>query len=290
MKTHMWYLQGGVLLVILQGMLYGRSFILCALCLPSFVFADAGFAKSSLWLSRADIVEGETATLYASLSNTGAKLDGTVVFSENSMEFGRVTVSLAQGEGRIVSVSWKPKENGTYSLKAALAGTSGETIDELSIAIFVKEKPSSESEAQVAATIEGSEAIQQTIAEYAPQVSGITNPIFEKIDSLRQGSALFLDGQITEAQKSLNDVKVKKDAIAKEKVLGTETSPETKSENRKLTISYLLQTLLLYTLSVIRFAVSQAALFYPLFAIVVLGGLWKGFQRIRNPVRYADNI
>jgi hypothetical protein len=266
-----------------------HRFAFLLLALPFFVSADAGFARSSLWLSSQEITEGQSATLYASLSNTGEKLDGEVSFLDNGTQFGKVSIALAPGEGRIISVSWKPAEGGTHALKAILADAGGKAIDELSIAVVVQNKPATEQEAKVAAAIESSDSIQKAIAEYVPQASGIANPVFEKLDSLRGSGTVFLDGQIAEATQKLEETKSKKEVLAKAKVLGAE-SDDAKSEDRKLTVTYLLNTLLLYTLSVIRFALSHAAVFYPLIAIIILGGLWKAFQRIRNPVRYASDI
>jgi hypothetical protein len=276
------------LLAILIAMV--RILLILGLLLPVFSYADVGFAKSSLWLSRTEITEGDSATLYASLSNAAQEeLKGAVIFSDDGEEFGRTAISLAPGEGRIVQVSWKPAESGTHSLTAVLSNGTDD-LDKLTIAVVVAEKPGSDAEAKAAAAIESSEDIQKTIADLSPQVGEAVNPIFNKMDDVRESGALFLDTQIENAKENLEAAKTRREELAKTAVLGAETSDEVKSEKRKLTVSYFFNTLLLYTLSAIRFVVGNAGIFYPVFAVLILVGLWKLFMRMRNPVRYASDI
>lgn len=248
--------------------------------LPLSAFAQVGFAKSSLWLGKTDSVVGEAVSLYASLSNTSAeKLSGEVVFFDGDDELGVNALALASGEGRIVSVSWKPETAGTHTLRAVMRAN-GEEVDRVTIATVVSEPPA----AQAAAVVEGSEGIQKTIAEYSPQVSETLNPVFVKIDDLRESGASFLDRQIEGATQSLTDIKAKKENLPQ--------TPGSVSyvEGKKLTASLIFSTLLLYVLSVLRFAVGNAALFYPLFAGMVLVGLYKLFRRLRDPGGWASDI
>lgn len=254
------------------------------LLLPALASADVGFARSSLWLSTSDTVEGQSATLYASLSNASEeKLLGSVLFSDDGKEFGKVALALEPGEGRIVSVSWKPDEAGTHSLRAVILSGEREEIDHITIAVVVAEKP--EVKGEPAAVIEGSEEIQKTIADLSPQVSETLNPVFEKLDDLRQSGAVFLDGEIENAKQKFESAKAKKEQGGEGGVLGASDT-----EGRKLTVSLIFNAILLYTLSAIRYAVGNAAIFYPLLATAFFIGLYKLVRRLRNPAGWASDI
>lgn len=235
------------------------------------------------------MTEGQSATLHASLSNTSAEeMDGSVIFADDGKEFGKVALTLAEGEARIISVSWKPSRAATHSLTATLVGTEGE-LDKLTIAVVVAEKPKTEAQARAAAAIESSAEIQKKIAELSPQVGKKINPVFDTLDDARERGAVFLDREIADTKSSLDTVTVRRDELAKGSVAGAETDAA-RSESRKLTAEFFFKTLLLYTLSAVRFAVGNAGLFYPLVAVIVLTGLYKLFMRWRNPVRYSSDI
>ncbi|MES2007260.1 MAG: hypothetical protein V4436_04115 [Patescibacteria group bacterium] len=255
-----------------------------SLLLPSVVFA-AGFAKGSLFLSRSPVTEGESVLIHAVVQNdSSSAFSGSVVLSDADAKLGSVPVTLAAGEAEAVSVSWKPLA-GSHSVSANLVSKSGDTVEQESETFVIKAKPvpvDTTSNSNSAATVESSSDIQSKIGQYSPGTESTVAPVFTLIDGGREKVADLLDqgvawGKQTAAGQSIGDV------------LGAATSKDNVSNPAGAaggvmhTLWLILGTIVLYICSVLRWLVQSAAIFYPVFLLVVLYILWRIIARFRRP-------
>lgn len=258
--------------------------------LPLAVSADAGFARGSLWLSSSSVTAGDTVVLYAALSNqTPSAVSGTVSFADGESSIGSVQSSLAAGESRVVSVSWKA-EAGSHSLRAVFTDTQGEMIDEVGTSVAVAEKISTapQSASTQTASVSDSTGIQQTIADVSPAVGGVVNPALETADSWREQGVVYLDKKIADSEATLDALAAQKKALGGGSVLGeSNATPEVEKESRSIAIKQVLHTILVYLMEVLRFILASSAIFYPLLVILFFYALYRIYRRFRRP-RYAD--
>lgn len=248
--------------------------VLALLLLPSVAFG-AGFAKTSLFLSKSSVTEGDTVLIHAVVSNeAGAAFKGTMTFSDGSEKIGSAPVSLDAQEAGTVSVSWKPIP-GSHTVTAELT-KAGEKLETqtLSVKVAEKPKPVAPAAAQSAAAVESSQKIQEGIASFSPQAADATAPAFTLIDSGRESLSNTIDGQIATAKKNLG-------ADAGQ-VLGAE-AVRNAPKNPMGTVWFVLWTLYLYLLTILNFIIGSAGVFYPVFALLILYILWRLVQRVRRP-------
>lgn len=242
---------------------------------PALVLA-AGFAKSSLFLSKTSVTEGDSVLIYAPIQNSAtSSFAGSVAFSEGSAAIGSVAVSLKAGEARVVSVSWTPVA-GAHAVTAELKNT--DTVVEKQSATFtVAAKPvataATASPADSAAAIQSSTQVKDWLGNISPVVETALLPVFNTIDPLRQNAANFLDGQMAETKPKLPG-----------NILGIQTqstSPDTSSSgNLGSSFWGILWTLYFYILTILNFLIVNAAIFYPILALLFLFTLWKIYQRM----------
>lgn len=117
--------------------------------------------------------------------------------------------------------------------------------------------------------VESSANIQQTIADVSPQVAQSARPVFTTLDSWRAKGAEFLDTQIAQT----------KERLPAGGVLGAETTKNASSDPMGSALN-IFQTLYFYLLTVLRYIIASAVLFYPLLAILFLWSLWKLYRRM----------
>ena len=129
----------------------------------------------------------------------------------------------------------------------------------------------------VVTAIESSDNIQQGIARFSPQTASTVAPAFVLIDGGRSKLADVLDSQITTTKSKLGP-----NAGAPSEVLGSEDVKQAGS-NPTGAFWYIVQTLYLYLLTILRWLVGSAGVFYPVFALVLLFILWKIVNRFRRP-------
>ncbi len=251
------------------------------LLLPALA-SGAGFAKQSLFLSKSSVTEGETVLIHAVVNNDATeKFAGSLIFSDNSSRnIGSVPVSLAAGESSVVSVSWKPAA-GSHTVVAELKA-GAETIEKQSATFVIAEKPkpavtADSNAAQYAAAVESSAAIQKQIDSLSPQAASATAPVFTLLDGARSAAADVLDTQIANTKTKLGA-----GAGNPGEVLGASDVQQAGS-NPSGAFWYIAQTLYLYLLTILRFIVGSAGVFYPVLAIIFLFVLWKIFRRFRRP-------
>lgn len=251
--------------------------ILLLLLAPISVFG-ATFAKQSLFLSRPSVTEGETVLIHAVVNNdSAAAFAGTMFFSEGAAAIGTAPVSLEGGEAAAVSVSWKPL-SGSHTVVAELK-VGAEVVEKQSATFTIAPKPLSATatSTQAVGAVESSDAIQESIAGLSPQAAGALAPVFTLVDGGRSKAADILDSQIESTRSVLGPT-----AGQPSEVLGAEDVKQAGS-NPMGAFWYIAQTLYLYLLTILRFLVGSAGVFYPALALLFLFLLWKIFRRFRRP-------
>ncbi len=269
-------------------------YIVGLLLLPGIAFG-AGFAKQSLFLSQSTVTEGDTVLIYTVVSNDDPahKFAGTLVFTDAGKAVGTVPVALAAGKASTVSVSWEPTA-GSHTIVAELTDSSGASVgqEQATFDINTKPQPAAKNTENTAAAanagnllgggaVDTSQNIQNSIASFSPVVANTSKPVFSTLDSARVGAAKILDSGIAWSKQQVNNKKTGQ-------VLGASSSNQVVSAgNSTLALLWLiLTTTLLYLLSILRYVVANAGIFYPVVAILFLYFLWKMFQRFRRPSYY----
>ena len=130
---------------------------------------------------------------------------------------------------------------------------------------------------QSAAAIESSEAIQQQIGNISPAVEAYVKPVFTLIDGGRGAAAGALDTQLANTKNKLGpDAGSPGQVLSAEAIKNSTTTPWG-------SFLYLLNTLYFYILTVLRFIVGSAGVFYPIVAIAFLYFIWRMLKRFRRP-------
>ncbi len=260
------------------------ALVLSFLLLPSLAFA-AGFAKDSLFLSKSPVTEGETVKIYAIVANpSSAAFKGSVVLSDGSQKIASVAVSMDAGSTQTASAPWTPLA-GSHTITAKLTAQDGTVAEQESQTFTIAAKPkpvvqtSAASDNQSAAAVESSANIQKNIANVSPQVAGAAAPLFTVIDGARSSAADVLDTQISSTKAKLASTP-KSGAV-----LGASTGPfsDPGISNPWGTFWFVLYTAYIYILTMLRWLVGSAGIFYPVLAILFLYILWRTYRRIRRP-------
>lgn len=253
--------------------------VLSFLLLPSFAMA-AGFANSSLFLSKSPVTEGDTVRIYAIVANSGTSaFGGSVVLTDGGATIAKVAVAIDAGGTQTASASWSPT-SGLHTIKAELTASDGSVVETQSAPFTIAAPVHTVSGAsQNAAVVDSSADIQKTIAGVSPQVAGAAEPLFTVIDGARSSAADVLDSQIASTKASL--AKTQKPGL----VLGSSTSAlaDPTISNPWGMLWFVLYTAYLYLLTLLRWLVGNAGIFYPVLAILFLYILWRIFRRIRRP-------
>src|SRR5579859_1698864 len=192
-----------------------KALVLATLLLSPALAFGAGFANQSIFLSRANVTEGDTVRIHATVSNDATStFVGNVVLQDGSAKIGSVAVTLAAGAAQTVSVSWTPTA-GSHTLTAQLETNSGAVIQQTSAAFSIAEKPkpppppapvsqtTSPASQSNTAAVGSSQQIQQDIAQYSPQAAQVSKPVFSVLDGFRSTAADFINSQLENAKKNL---------------------------------------------------------------------------------------
>jgi len=264
---------------------------LAFLALPSLALASsaASFAPQSIFLSQSPVTEGDTVRIYAITTNpSDAKFSGTVTLSESGSEIGAVAVTLAAGATQTASIVWKPLA-GSHTITATLKADDGATAQTKQQTFVVESPPppvvptatSPAGGSAATAAVESSQTIQEQIQNVSPQAASAAAPVFAAIDSVRQAIANAADQQIAQTQPKITPVPLPGSTGSPQggQVEGASTeAPAT--TNWMWSIVY---TLYFYILTLVRFVVGSAGVFYPVLAVAFLYFLWKMFRRFRRP-------
>jgi hypothetical protein len=251
-----------------------RHFTLGLLCTAIFAVpfcaAAAGFPSGTLFLSQESVTEGQTVLVHVLVFNDAKdKFAGTLsftdTFSGTTTDIGTVPVSLGAGESTVASVSWKPKA-GTHTISTNLLDS-----DKLLVQTQQQDFPVASNKAPPPpGAIEPSTSIQEGIGSISPSVEHYTQPVFSALDSARSSAAKTID-------KQLSTTKAKLDTGGK--VLGAQTQ----QQGLMGTIWNILNTIYFYILTLLRFIIGSAAVFYPVVAVLFLWMLWRGYRLARRP-------
>jgi len=248
------------------------------LLLPSLVFG-ANFAKQSLFLSKSPVVEGDTVLIHAVVANdANTKFTGTVVFKDGNAKIGTIAATIAAGGANTESVSWKPSA-GSHSVTAELTDTDGTVVEKESATFSVdkKQTASAFSDNSSAAAVESSQQIQNQIGSLSPAAQQATKPAFTVIDGLRSSAADIIDSQLASTKQKLANTP--KTGV----VEGASTTQDPTIQNPWGTALTVLYTIYLYLLTILRFLIGNAGIFYPLIALVFFYFLWRMYKRFRRP-------
>lgn len=126
------------------------------------------------------------------------------------------------------------------------------------------------------ASVDSSAPIQKDIANVSPQVASASQPLFDALDGFRSSMASVLDSQLAFAktkiaatpQPSITDIAATKDAAV---------------SNPWGMFWYILYMLYFYVLTILRWIVGNAMIFYPVFVLLVLYILLRVFRWWRRP-------
>lgn len=235
----------------------------------------AGFAQQSIFLSKSSVTEGDTVLIHTVVQNDlAAKFPGNLVIKDGDAKVGSVPVALDAGEAQAVSVSWKPAA-GSHKIVAELQDAGGTVVESESQTFDVAAKPKPKAEiaasSSVAAAVESSADIQSKIDGLSPAAGDALAPVFKLVDGSRTAIADVLDSQIAKTKPKL--------APTPGIVAGAETI---KAPSQGSWFSSIFDTVYYYILTVLRYIIGSAGVFYPLLAFVFLYTLWRMFKRFRR--------
>ena len=245
---------------------------------PSLALAT-GFAKDSLFLSRSPVTAGQSVHIYAIVANDGTSaFSGSVVLSDGSQKIASVPVSITAGGTQIASAPWTP-DAGVHTIQAKLTSDTGTVVEQESASFTINEPPvtTSNSTSQSAATVDSSAPIQTDIANISPQVASASQPLFTVIDGARASAAGVLDTQLANAKSKISTTP------QTGFVLGSSTVANPTISNPWGMFWYALYTIYFYILTILRWLIGNAGVFYPFLAILFLYSLWRIYKRMRRP-------
>lgn len=250
-------------------------FAICLAFFPVVTFA-AGFAQQSLFLSKSSVTEGDVVLIHAVVQNDAASaFPGTVFIKDGTEQVSSVPVTLEAGEAQAVSVSWKPTA-GSHKITAELQDKAGAVVESESETFIVQEKPkpvSQETPQNQAAAVESSDGIQDQIDSLSPAVGGVLAPVFRLVDGSREAIADVLDSQLESVGPKVTALPIPG------VVAGAETIKAPDEQGWFWSIIY---TVYFYLLTVLRYVVGSAGIFYPLLALVFFFVLWRTYRRFRR--------
>lgn len=185
--------------------------------------SPAGFAPSSVWLSKTSLTDGDTVSAFTVLYNaSGAPLTGMLVFTEDGTGFATKSFTLAAGATEIESVSWAAKE-GAHSIAARIENASdpatktktplsNESAGSVNVTVAAPPPPPPAPVA-VASGSGGNASTTGTSAGAVALVQSAADTAYKATESLRQAGAAALSRTVAEAAASPSG-----------SVLGTSTS------------------------------------------------------------------
>lgn len=249
---------------------------LLAILMSPLIAGAAQFAPSSLFLSKEKVVEGDTVLIHAVVQNNSTTtFPGTLSVRSDEIQVGSVPVTLSPNEVRAVSVSWTPKA-GSHTVVAALLDKGGAAVQSETQTLTVEAKRKSRvattASSSAAAAVESSKSIKQAIDGISPAAGNALSPVFKLVDGGRESAARMLDAEIQKAKPKV--------APLPGVVAGADTAIAAPDQGSWF--SSIFYTTYFYILTVLRFVVGSAGVFYPLLAFAFLYALWRMFKKFRR--------
>lgn len=239
------------------------------------VTVPAGFAPSSVWLSRTEPVSGEPIRIYTALYNSSENsLEGSVSFLVDSSELETIPFILSAGDSKILTAMWTPEE-GRYSVSARISNSIETKSKEARVLSSTTREPLSvtvSSPPQVPATLLSLSTASAIASSSAPQVASVISKAASATEALRNAGESYLLGLVTPP--------IPSEAQKKGLVLGTETNvPEVFiPENTN-------PTLIQQAAKVLLPVFANKALFYLAFIGILLFLFFLLIRRMRSPRR-----
>jgi len=254
------------------------AFLLLLFALPFVSFAEtgpsAGFAPS-IWMSRANVVAGESVNIFTVLYNgSDNAISGDVIFAVDGASIGTKNFTLAPGETQTLSVPWiakagshtvsarieKTPDSGTNATAAVLNETTG------SITVSIDAPPPPSPAAQVLNTV--TSAIEAGVASSAPAVMSALASLYDTAESFRVGAKSALEKQVAGTTRAAQEAAPE---VAPEKAGARNGEPESAlSSSPEQNNPSLLSTAGKYAALAGLAVVSSKTLFYISLALVVL--------------------
>ncbi|HEV7449177.1 MAG TPA: hypothetical protein VGP13_01410, partial [Candidatus Paceibacterota bacterium] len=161
-----------------------------------------------------------------------------------------------------------------------LKDSAGTVIESESESFDVKAKPkpaaSSNNSSGAAAAVESSKSIQDQIGNLSPTAESAVSPVFKLVDGSRSAIANVLDSQLAQTKPKVTSIPLPGS------VLGTSTQRDTTVPSESNWFWSIFYTIYFYILTILRFIVGSAGVFYPLVAIVFFYILWRTYKRFRR--------
>ena len=247
--------------------------VLLSFLLPA-VASGANFGKQSIFLSSNSPTAGETVFIHVVVSNdANTKFSGTLELLQEDDPIGSVAVALDAQKAEAVSIQWKP-EAGRHTIKAELKEADGTVVEKDSATFAVAER---DSDSEQSTEVASSAKIQAQLSNFSPGFAEASAPVFGALDLLRKSAAGALDKGTDWAQKTSG---TKQGGS----VLGTSTSENAEKESGIVAGGMRIAgTALLYIFSFLSYLIKNPALFYPIFAVGMIYGLWRLYKRMRQP-------
>jgi hypothetical protein len=221
------------------------------------------------------VTQGDTVRIWAVVTNSATTtFDGTLVFKEGVTDLGSIAVSLAAGGTQTVSTEWSPLA-GSHTIVADLESDSGTVAQEETATFTVQAPPQPQDTSSsdgAAAVVGSSQPIQNSIGSVSPQAESAVAPAFTFIDGVRQTAANAVGSQLTSAQQ-----KVAAGQPTSTTNVGSVSVPDSASG-----FFYILWMAYFYLLTILQFIIVNAAVFYPVVALLFLWILWRGFRFFRR--------
>ena len=255
-----------------------QGFTILALFLLPFAFPlissaevanlSAGFAPSSIWMSRTHVVAGESVNIFTVLYNSSNNsISGDVVFAVNGATIGTKNFTLGAGETHIVSLPWIAKI-GTHSISARIekaldtnTNTATSVLNQTTGNITVQiEAPLPPSQAtQVLSAV--ASAIETGLASSTPKVLSALTSLYSKTESIRAEAKSALEKQVAENAKGGVATK-----LSASKQPGARASSSAQNQNAETLLTTLEKYMALAGLAI----VSSKTIFYIALALVLL--------------------
>jgi hypothetical protein len=218
--------------------------LFCLLALPVLAHAQtsglqAGFAPGSIWLSRSNVVAGDTVNINAVLYNSSENpLSGDLIYYIDGVSIGIKKFTLAAEESKIISTSWTAKA-GAHSISARIGNTLNTTANVLAavqnqttgdIKVIIADPPAPSPAVQALNTV--TSAIQNGVMSGVPAVMGIANTLLDATEAIREDAKSALEKRLatsSDANPARPENGVEKNAVSSGTATGGETSTLSKA-------------------------------------------------------------
>ena len=232
----------------------------------------AGFAPGQVWLSDSSPVAGSLVRIFTVVyDGSPTAIEGSVSFKVDGVSIGSAPFSLNAGESAIESVTWTATE-GSHIVSAEITSA----IDKRTKMVArISQATSSTQTFSVGpvppktAAVEALDSAHVAVASSSPIVASVVAATTATTESIRKAGEAYLSNLAGETTRASST-----------KPTGSVLGAETEATDSIEETSYV-QKAAQTVLPVFRYP----ALFYPVFAFLILFLLWVLAKRLRNPKR-----